>query len=485
VRPRNEAARDRLSALLQRGAPVSAATLAAELGVSGPTMHRMLRELGDAVVVGGKARRARYALRRPWRVSTGGLAQDVPVFEVDATGRAEQVAQLQPIRPAGCRMDLASSAWPVVDEARDGWWPGLPYPIVDMRPQGYMGRQLARAEHRTLGVGDNPDAWSDDELLHVLATVGGDLGGSLIVGERAFERWRASSLRPFPPLALEALPAAYQALAEAAVAGGVPGSSAAGEFPKFAARRDLDGAKTPHVLVKFSGAEGSATVRRWSDLLESEHVALACAREALDVAVASSRIVRHAGRTFLEVERFDRHGELGRSPLCSLGTLNAALLGDGSSDWTHLAQRLEGQGWLDAADKQRIERLWWYGRLIANSDMHLGNLSLRPVVRQLQQALTHGADVGRRTVATQGLEAAPLYDMLPMLYAPLAGGEVPPPREFTPPLPLPAQRRVWLVACAAALEFWRRASLVPSISEGFRAICRANRDRLDDAANHV
>ncbi len=42
-------------------------------------------------------------------------------------------------------MPLPAGTWPVPDEARDGWWEGLPYPFYDMRPQGYMGRQFALA----------------------------------------------------------------------------------------------------------------------------------------------------------------------------------------------------------------------------------------------------------------------------------------------------------------------------------------------------
>ena len=119
-------------------------------------------------------------------------------------------------------------------------------------------------------------------------------------------------------------------------------------------------------------------MRRWADLLVSEHLALECAAALPDVTSARSRIVTHAGRTFLEVERFDRHGLFGRSRLSSLGTLDAALLGDGSSDWVRLAGRLSGLGLLAPADVERIQRLWWFGRLIANTDMHTGNLSFRP-----------------------------------------------------------------------------------------------------------
>ena len=204
-------------------------------------------------------------------------------------------------------------------------------------------------------------------------------------------------------------------------------------------------------------------MQRWADLLVCEHLALECAAALPGVASARSRIVVQDGRTFLEVERFDRHGLFGRSRLICLATLDAALLGDGSTDWTRLAGRFAAAGLLVADDLQRIQHLWWYGRLIANSDMHTGNLSFRP----------------------QGtLALAPAYDMLPMLYAPLPGGEVPP-RSFEPPLPLPPQQPVWTAACSAAIAFWTRASQDQRISPGFRRLCLANARRLQQLAERV
>jgi hypothetical protein len=74
--------------------------------------------------------------------------------------------------------------------------------------------------------------------------------------------------------------------------------------------------------------------------------------------------------------------------------------------------------------------------------------------------------------------------MLPMLHAPLAGGEVPA-RSFEPPLPLPPQRAAWQAACAAALAFWDAAAQDGRISEPFRALCRDHGERLRRAAAHA
>lgn len=463
MRPRNEAARAQLTSALSRRAAASASDLAVQLGVSVPTLHRLLREAGSAVIATGAARRTRYALRRAVR----GDASPLPVYAVDAEGRADAIGDLVLVQPQGSCMSLEGTPWPVPEDSRDGWWGGLPYPIYDMRPQGYLGRQLARAEHRQFNVSANPEEWSDDDVMHVLSRIGSDASGNLIVGNAALERWQTATLRPADALPSKpSIGRAYARLAEQAIAAGVPGSSAAGEFPKFPALRALQGSDTPHVLVKFSGADGSPAVQRWSDLLVCEHLALECAATLPGVAGARSRVIVGDGRTFLEVERFDRHGEHGRSPLVSLGTLDAALLGDGSSDWTRLANRLNTAGLLGSDDLQRIDHLWWFGRLIANTDMHTGNLSFRP----------HGPPAA--------LSLAPIYDMLPMLYAPLAGGEVPA-RSFEPPLPLPPHRATWRAACTAAITFWWRAATDKRISEAFRRLCSASGQRLEQIAQRV
>ena len=460
-----------LRTALARQPGASAAGLAAALGVSVPTLHRLLLQLqreadatpssANPLISAGKARRTRYALARPLR----GLQTILPVYQVDRTGSVQTLTRLTPLQPEGTSMDLAGMPWPVPEEARDGWWDGLPYPLYHMRPQGYMGRQFALAEHRRLAVSANPQEWGDDDILFVLSQSGADLSGNLIVGDAACEQWLAAKAAATEPVAEAGTGERYVQLAEQAIAAGVAGSSAAGEFPKFTTQRALAGSVTPHVLVKFSGTENaSAAVRRWSDLLVCEHLALAHAATMPGIVSARSRVIAQGGRTFLEVERFDRHGDFGRSPLCALDVLNAALIGDGTMDWPHLTTRLAALDIVSADDVDRVRHLWWYGRLIANTDMHTGNLSFMPH--------KEGSDKSGR------LTLAPLYDMLPMRYAPLAGGEVPS-REFAPALPLPAEREAWRAACGAAIGFWREAAGDGRISEGFRGVCAVNGDEVE------
>lgn len=445
MRPRLPIPRERLLALLSRLGPSPPAALGEALQVPRSTLLRLLEEQRDALVQAGAARRRRYAARRALRGDTAG----VPLYRVDPNGQAVGAGTLMLVQPQGCWWSPDSTLWPVPPSAADGWWDGLPYPLQDMLIQGYMGRQFARHHHDVLGLPADPRDWSDDDHLVALSRLGDDVPGDWILGDASLQRWLRHAPTQ-PALTTADCGPAYATLAEAAVATGVAGSSAAGEFPKFTARRALAGAATPHVIVKFSGADGSLAVRRWADLLHCEHLALQALSQLPGVSVARTRVLQHGGRTFLESERFDRHGERGRSPVVSLAALNAEVLGQGHSDWPRLAQALVALGWLDTADLGGVTRLHWFGRLIANTDMHNGNLSFIP-------------RAGRLTLA-------PAYDMLPMRYAPLAGGEVPPLTPAELPLPRPDDRAAWQDAAQAAQRFWHAVATSPMLDDALRAL---------------
>lgn len=459
MRPRNPATRERITSLLRQRAAVSATELANAVGVSVPTLHRVLSEFEQNVIATGKARRSRYGLQRPLR----GAIRSFPLYAVDEKGRGTFLSTLRLAYPSGSHLVFADAIWPTPDFARDGWWEGLPYPFCDMRPQGFVGRQFARAQHEHFQVPSNPDQWSDDDVVHVLSNSAWDTSGNLVLGDTAIELWQQRKLSVEAPLTARVLGQRYTEFAQEAIGSSVPASSTAGEFPKFGARRELAGSATSHVIVKFSGRGNAEGIRRWSDLLVCEHLAHCSMQLLPNVQSARSRIVLHGGRTFLEVERFDRHGDFGRSGLISLSTIDGAFVGSGSMDWTRVAQRLEMMHLIDLDDRVRIELLWWFGRLIANSDMHAGNLSFVPRGRFV---------------------LAPAYDMLPMLYAPLAGGEVPT-REFSPAVAAPERLPLWKFAVRAALEFWRLAANDSRISSAFRAECMRNWRKLDQVAARV
>ena len=439
---------DDLTRILRQHPRAGSTELCARLdGISRATLTRALKVLGDAVIIGGESRRTRYALRRPLR----GNAAPIPLYRIDEHGQGHEIGELSLTYPEGSLLSFRETfPWPLDRGMSDGWFHGLPYALIDMRPQGFLGRNFAHARALDLGVSDNPDDWPDDDVVHVLATTGYDQPGDLILGEAAYRRfldYRRIGADRF--LAESAVEASYLQSAETAMRHGDAGSSAGGEFPKFTASRHLNG-KQVDVIVKFSGADDSAAVRRWSDLLVCEHLASLTMPRVLQLPSADSAIYQYGGRTFLEVVRFDRHGDFGRSPVCTLGSLNAALIGTAGGNWPNTVRVLQAAGWLSETDTARVALIWWFGRLIGNTDMHDGNLALRP-----------------------GLALAPAYDMLPMAYAPMRGGELPN-REFLPAPPLPAEAPIWIKAAEAAVYFWNLCAGDTRISADFRRVCGDN-----------
>jgi hypothetical protein len=435
---------------LMHDPPVSTRELCRRLGgIDRATLLRWVRRLDGEVVRLGQARRSSYARRR----SVRGRREPLPLYRLDASGAGHLLGHLSLIEPEGSALEWADACpWPLDPAMRDGWFEGLPYMLYDMAPQGFLGRHFAHRHAHRLGVSERLSDWSDADLVHVLATLGHDQPGDLILGEVAFEAERAARIQRVPVAHKD-----YPALAERALAFGEPGSSAGGEYPKFTALVERDG-QPLSVIVKFSGADATPTVQRWSDLLIAEHLALEVLRAGLALPTANSRIVQVGGRTFLEVERFDRLGLYGRAPVCTLASLNPALIGRAAEPWPVKAADLHRRGWLSLEELERLYRLWWFGRLIANTDMHDGNLAFVP-----------------------GLVLAPVYDMLPMRYAPTRTGEVPP-VEFQPPAPRPDQQDAWAAAHSVAVRFWERVATEPTISRAFQAIARRNAEILRGSA---
>lgn len=170
------------------------------------------------------------------------------------------------------------------------------------------------------------------------------------------------------------------------------------------------------------------------------------------IGAARSELLLANDVVYLQVERFDRTPLGGRRGLVSLLASDSEFVGSVQS-WPISADKLERLGLIDADARRTILFANCFGRLIANTDMHFGNLSL----------WTRGERV---------LGVAPLYDMLPMLYA-SSSGHVTEPR-FAPAPVNAREADVWNSASLAALEFWQTCSDETRISDEFRALCRAN-----------
>ncbi len=451
MRPIKKNARSLLDHELRTRRVSDAVALAKALDVSPPTVLRIIQERGDDIVRIGTTKNARYALRRMLR----GKSEPIPVYKIDENGKGSLLTNMSLASSQGAVLDVRAMGWPVTKDTTS-WWDGLPYPLADMRPQGFLGRSLARQIAQTFSVSENPEEWSDDDVIYVLTIRGSDTQGNLIIGDVAYKDFLHTITNPAAIITEEQIPEKYPELASLATQFGGAGSSAGGEFPKFTAKRYLSAASNPYVIVKFSGADESAAVRRWSDLLVCEHLALEVIRKSERLKAPLSRVVQSEGRTFFEVERFDRVGELGRIACSSLASLDNAFVGMGSGSWVDAAKRLVQERVIPVDLIDDISLLWWFGKLIANTDMHFGNLTF---------------------LMDPEVKLSPAYDMLPMLYAPLAGGEVPE-RVFQLVLPMPQDEHVWNIAYEMATAFWSSAAKDERVTSGFKAICEANLNAL-------
>lgn len=413
---------------LRRGAR-TARELMAELGVSQPTLSRALRTVGDDLVPFGAARSIQYALRDATRADL-----QAPVHRVSAEGRLRELGTLVPVHPGGFVM--------VQTDGTRLHTEGLPWWLFDMRPQGYLGRAYNLQHGGRLGWPARLTDWDDSHALRAMLLQGEDLPGNLLLGDAA----RAVFINaPAPqPIALANKAAAYVQLAAAAARGDVHGSSAGGEQPKFTAYAQLETGPA-HVIVKFTALTDTPVSERWRDLLLAEHLALEVLHEH-HVSAARSALLDHGTQRFLEVRRFDREGPLGRRALFSVQALDAEFAGT-ASNWPQVVRALARAGVVEPQAVEPTEVLWAFGTLIANGDMHGGNLSFT-------------AEQGRP------YQLAPAYDMTCMSFAPTSGGDMPV-RDLVLNIHNEVPALAWQRALPMAVNFLERLRANASLSTGF------------------
>jgi HipA-like C-terminal domain len=440
-----------LAALAQRGVADSG-VLQAALGRSQATVSRLLAGLSAQMLVLGAGRRTRYALPH----SILGLSAQQPLLAVHEDGRVEHWGRLSFLQ--GQRVHVQA---PGIDVLLQGQ---LPWFLAPLRGEGYLGRALARTL-AAWGLPANPEQWTLEQTLYAAVHAPNSPGalqlgegppgavGSGLAGTADSAGWgpsameRASASPATDPLA------EWDAQADAASHMGHPGSSAGGEQAKFLAD-DSDGSA---LLVKFSPPHPSPFGTRWHDLLHAEALALAVLG-AHGVAVAQARMVTSARRTFLASHRFDRHGRHGRSHVVPLHAVHDAFVPGPRQHWAATSTALVQQRRLPAPAAAQVRALQQFGRLIGNTDMHFGNLSLRVALPDLAH--------GRFTLA-------PMYDMLPMRWRPNThSGEL----SLLPFTPEPADLQS--AARPVALEFWRRCAQSLDLSDEFRELARVMVARL-------
>ncbi len=240
------------------------------------------------------------------------------------------------------------------------------------------------------------------------------------------------------------------------------GSSAGGEQPKFNIEILRNG-EPIHVMVKFTAPQDNAATRRWRSLLICEYLALHVLSEFFPCSHGEllSVDVGGAPQLFLEAPRFDRVGDRGRLGVVSLKALDDEFTGL-STDWPKIAAALVQSGILNEATYQQVQKLYVFGVLIGNADMHSGNISFL-------------VDDVNRSAPTYTL--APVYDMLPMSLAPRPSGQIPdalpPPKVgINPPL------EVWKEMLPLAIRYWQQVAQHSAVADDVQQMAQKQADLL-------
>lgn len=429
---------DKLVELLRllKDGPRETAGLLADLKISQPTFSRLWSGVQNGIALGA-TRRRRYALRR----QIPGVPTPLPLFRVAADGQAAPLGQLEVLEGGWFALTFP--------EGHDYLpFQGMPFFLRDLRPQGFLGR-MAPAQNQDLELPDDILRWSDDHVLKYLSRRSEHAAGDIIVGNESYARFLAPPQdEANTPLAASARQARYPRLAERAMQGDPPGSSAGGEQPKFTQIIERDDQRIEHVIVKFSPSMDTAAGRRWGDLLICEHLALDTLRRH-NFAAATTSIVEAEQRIFLEVVRFDRSGGNGRLPMLTFAAMDGEL-GMLDQSWTAVAGELVRQQMLSPADQNTVEILDLFGALIGNTDRHHGNIAAAWAFKGPYRLL-------------------PCYDMLPMLYRPNQHGEVVP-REWAANSVRNMQLRHLERCYAMATDFWDAVFKEPRIDDEFKRL---------------
>ena len=422
-----------ISNYLERG-PATSKEIQAATGLSQSAVARQLRNLGDHIIKMQNGRSLRYAAT----CNAFGGNDKLPLSIVNAHGNTVLAAYLRPLIHGGFFVEAATGTPPLLlGVNKNGLYDDLPFFLFDLSPQGFLGRQIAEEmASQSDDFPTDPRRWNTNHIGRYLVSNGDNLPGNFKFGEQALLRVRRK-----PVITSDK---DYPALADSVMSGVIPGSSAGGEQPKFTA---FSGNSSSHVIVKFSPQGNNDVARRWRDILISEYHATK-AIHGRNFPAAETRLIEMDSRLFLESRRFDRSGEYGRMSMISLQSIDAEFTGLGSS-WPQVLDALLKKKLVSWQHVFDAEYLWCFGRLINNTDMHLGNLSL--------------------AIEGSMFRLLPLYDMCSMGFAPKSGGEVPP-YSFVPPEPkrVNIKEDTFGSIKIMARDFWERVASDERISDEFK-----------------
>lgn len=448
-----------------------------QLNISQPAFSRLAASMRSDLLVFGRARATRYALRR----EISDIGSSFPVYEISDNGNCQEVAILHAISPEGFFVKSR------IKEIPEEYFDDLPYFLDGLRPVGFLGRLIPRL-HPEFQLPTDIRNWSAEHCLRYLCRMGWNLSGNLLVGEEAKRVWEQNVMQPPDLVDSSQRNQIYPIRARDVLSKGNPGSSAAGEHPKFLATRSSD---LKPIIVKFVLNTQTDSGRRSADLLVGEHIAHEVLASYGQAATKSELVRGTGGELFLEMERFDRTGTGGRLGLITLEALDSQFVGRLRS-WTDSAQELANLKMISRTMARDIRWLELFGRFICNTDMHLGNVSF----------ISKGAEV---------VKLAPVYDMLPMLYVPreftpardesAANIAQVPQGEFTstleqhshaeyisqktsepewiPPTEEPQYDDIWSSVVSSAIEFWQNVSVHPYVSKEFVSIAQGNIEKIN------
>lgn len=422
--------------LAQRGL-LTSAELQSATGKSQATLSRALKQLLPQVHALGKGRGARYGLVR----EIMGYSAQQDLYITDAEGNSDFWGKLTFLE--GQRLHVQSPDLSITSKDE------LPWFLEPMKPQGFLGRLRGQ----TLGFVDaNPDNWSLEQTLFAIWIIELNTPGALSLGVNA----PSKLLLHLVSTLLRLRENQYDEMANDITNTGRAGSSAGGEQPKFLATFQTDeySAKATdysHVIVKFSPPRGTPFGERWHDMLHTELIALQTL-EKHGFSTAKTRIVQSARRTYLESERFDRIGRFGKRHIVPLAPIHKHFVGGSQQNWAATCDKLADLGHLPQQDAQTVHVLLYFGRLIGNTDMHFGNLSL--VINDMTK------------LANPKFSLAPCYDMLTMAFKPDTFTEGYQALEI-PRQPLGAEAP-WQLALTMAKEFWETLGNTEAVSAPLR-----------------
>lgn len=315
----------------------------------------------------------------------------------------------------------------------------LPWWLFDRIPQGFAGRVYAKKIaiiHPELP--SNLTDWSDEVVLRVLERHPIDAIGNLLLGETDLIRYQSAKNNL---ISISELPVLAKRSEE------VCSTLISGEQPKFCCNLNNYGP----CIVKY------AQTPRAIDLLIAEHTALSVLNDA-GIASATSMLIRNNDYQFLVIHRFDCIGETGRRGLVSLKALDLEFAGSRDQRWPFIADKLAKNGVIDTEQLQIIKLLFCFGRLIANTDMHSGNLSF------------FNDDVNIRPYVL-----APAYDMLPMAFLSEGTSEL---TSLIVDSDLPNE--TWMESYKLAVHYWQILITQPDLSYSFQHIAEKMNEYLQN-----